>query len=123
LYEDNWREIFSEVAPVRNFVPPQETDSGATPAAGGERRSRFAKVPSEYAVHLLIEGGHREEVRFQKLEEFTQWYQTAIKPKAESNEFVGVPMKTAQGEMMVVRPSKINGIRVEPLYTTSVDRY
>lgn len=108
---------------MRNFVPPQATDSGATSTSGGERRSRFAKVPSEYAVHLLIEGGHREEVRFQKLEEFTQWYQTAIKPKSESNEFVGVQMKTAQGEMMVVRPSKINGIRVEPLYTTSVDRY
>lgn len=109
---------------MRNFVPPQETDSGATPTAGGaERRSRYAKVPTEYAVHLLIEGGHREEVRFQKLEEFTQWYQSAIKPKADSSDFVGVPMKTAQGEMMVVRPSKINGIRVEPIYSSSIDRY
>jgi hypothetical protein len=108
-----------------NFMPPHETDSGATPTAGGsgERRSRYAKVPSEYAVHFLIEGGHREEVRFQNLDEFKQWYQTVIKADAASSEFVGVPIKTAQGEMMVVRPSKINGIRVEPIYSTSLDRY
>ncbi len=104
--------------------PSPETSSGAGQTAGGaERRSRYAKVPSEYAVHIMIEGGHREEVRFQKLEEFTQWYQSAIKPKADSMDFTGVPMKTAQGEMMVVRPGKINAIRVEPIYTSSVDRY
>jgi hypothetical protein len=108
---------------MKAFIPPHETDSGATPTAGGERRSRYAKVPSEYAVHLMMDGGHREEVRFQNLDDFKQWYQTTIKANPNLDDFVGVPIKTAQGEMMVVRPAKIYGIRVEPIYSTSVDRY
>jgi hypothetical protein len=98
-----------------------ETLSGETPAA--ERRSRTARVPDEYAVHLFLDGGHKEEVRFQKLEDFKQWYQATIKANPSLDDFVGVPIKTAQGEMMVVRPARISAIRVEPVYSTSLDRY
>lgn len=108
---------------MRDFTPAHQTDSGATPAGSTERRSRFTKTPSEYAVHLLLDGGHREEVRFQNLDEFRQWYGQEISPKITSEELIKVPMKGAQGEFMVVRPSKINGIRVEPVYSSSVDRY
>jgi hypothetical protein len=43
---------------------PKPTD------AAGDRRSKYARVPTEYAVHLLIEGGHREEVRFTTIQDF-----------------------------------------------------
>jgi hypothetical protein len=109
---------------MRDFTPPHQTDSGATPSAGStERRSRYAKTPTEYAVHILLDGGHREEVRFNNLDEFRQWYGQDIAPKITSDELIKVPMKGSQGEFMVVRPSKINGIRVEPVYSSSVDRY
>ena len=45
-------------------------DSAAAPnasaavAGSAERKSRYARTPSEYAVHIMIDGGHREEVRF-----------------------------------------------------------
>lgn len=78
--------------------------------------------PSSFAVHLMIEGGHREEVRFSTLQEFQVWYQKVLLPKQDSIEFMNVPIKNMQQEYMVVRPSSIQAIRVEPIYTTSIDR-
>ncbi|MEG4281979.1 hypothetical protein QUB68_02535 [Microcoleus sp. A006_D1] len=80
------------------------------------------RTPSEYSVHLLIDGGHREEIRFATLAEFQQWYKTLV-PKQDSSEFVNVPIKNIQGEYMVIRPTSILGIRVEPIFSSSIDRY
>jgi hypothetical protein len=82
----------------------------------------MARTPSEYSVHLLIEGGHREEIRFATLQDFQQWYKTLV-PKQDSSEFVNVPIKNIQGEYMVIRPTAILGIRVEPIFSSSIDRY
>lgn len=78
--------------------------------------------PSSYAVHLMIEGGHREEIRFKTMKEFQVWYQKGLIPNQASQDFLNVPLKMADGEYMVVRPSSIQAIRVEPVYTTSIDR-
>ncbi|WP_040483807.1 hypothetical protein [Lyngbya aestuarii] len=80
------------------------------------------KQPSSFAVYLMIEGGHREEVRFATIQEFQLWYQKVLIPKYTSDEFLNVPIKNMQGEYMVVRPSSIKAIRVEPIFTTSIDR-
>ncbi|NJP09846.1 MAG: hypothetical protein HC866_10440 [Leptolyngbyaceae cyanobacterium RU_5_1] len=88
-----------------------------------QRRSRYARTPTEYAVHLLIEGGHREEVRFSTIQEFQKWYSGELMPKSASNDFISVPIKNVQGEHMVLRPSKVVGIRVEPVYSSSVERF
>jgi len=82
----------------------------------------MAKKPDEFIVHLMLEGGAREEVRFPTLKEFQAWYTTVIVPKQDSSEFVNVPIKNLQGEYMVVRPSSIIAIRVEPVFLSSVDR-
>ncbi|MFB2978694.1 hypothetical protein [Microseira sp. BLCC-F43] len=78
--------------------------------------------PSEYAVHLLINGGHREEVRFPTIQDFQKWYSGELVPKSGSDDFINVPIKNIQGEYMVVRPSSILAIRVEPVFTSSIDR-
>ena len=80
------------------------------------------RTPSEYAVYLLLESGHREEVRFNTLTEFQKWYTGVLTPKHDSDEFVNVPIKTIQGEYFVVRPSRILGIRVEPIFNSSTER-
>jgi hypothetical protein len=82
----------------------------------------MARTPTEYIIHLLIEGGHREEVRFTTIQEFQKWY-GELQPKADSRDFVSVPIKNIQGEYMVIRPSSIQAIRVEPTFSSSVDRY
>ncbi len=81
------------------------------------------RTPSEFSVHILLEGGHREEVRFPTIQEFQKWYSGELMPKAASDDFISVPIKNIQGEYMVVRPARVLGIRVEPLYAGSVDRY
>jgi hypothetical protein len=98
--------------------------TGTNPAATGEqRRSKYARTPTEYAVHLLIQGGHREEVRFQTIQDFQKWYSGELVPKASSDDFITVPIKNVQGEYMVLRPSSVLGIRVEPVFSSSVERY
>jgi hypothetical protein len=82
----------------------------------------MSRTPTEYVIHLLIEGGHREEIRFATIQEFQKWY-SELQPKAESREFVSVPIKNIQGEYMVIRPTCIQAIRVEPIFSSSVERY
>jgi hypothetical protein len=83
----------------------------------------MARTPSEFAVHVLMEGGHREEVRFSTIQEFQQWYGNELVPRTDSKEFITVPMKTVQGEYMLIRPSSILAIRVEPIFSSSVEHY
>lgn len=80
------------------------------------------RTPSEFAVHILLEGGHREEVRFPTIQDFQKWYSSELVPKAMSNDFINVPIKNIQGEYMVVRPSRVVALRVEPVFYGSVDR-
>ena len=82
----------------------------------------MARKPDEFIVHILISGGHREEVRFPTIQEFQKWYSSELVPKADSQDFISVPIKNVQGEYMVVRPSSILSLRVEPVFFGSVDR-
>jgi len=81
------------------------------------------RTPSEIAVHMMIEGGHREEVRFPTIQDFQKWYTSELVPKSGSDDFINVPIKNIQGEYMVVRPSKIIALRIEPIFSGSVDRF
>jgi hypothetical protein len=82
----------------------------------------MARKPDEYIVHILISNGHREEVRFSTIQEFQKWYSGELVPKADSKDFISVPIKNVQGEYMVVRPANIVCLRVEPVFFGSVDR-
>jgi hypothetical protein len=80
------------------------------------------RTPNEFAVHIMIDGGHREEVRFPTINDFQKWYSTELVPKSASGEFINVPIKNIQGEYMVVRPTAVLALRVEPVFSGSVDR-
>jgi hypothetical protein len=82
----------------------------------------MSRKPDEYAIHIFLSSGHREEIRFNSIQEFQKWYSSDLVPKHDSNEFINIPIKNIQGEYMVVRPSKIVAIRVEPIYFGSVER-
>ena len=49
-------------------------------------------APNEYAVHLLLESGHREEVRFLTIQEFQKCYSGELVPKSTSNDRSGSPV-------------------------------
>lgn len=80
------------------------------------------RTADEYAVHIFLDSGHREEVRFTTVQEFQKWYTSKLIPKSDSNDFITVPIKNIQGEYMLVRPSRVIAIRVEPVFFGSVDR-
>jgi hypothetical protein len=80
------------------------------------------RKPDEYLVHLFLASGHREEVRFTNVQDFQKWFTGDLVPKADSKDFITVPIKNIQGEYMVVRPSGIIAIRVEPVFFGSVER-
>jgi hypothetical protein len=45
-------------------------------------------------------------------------------PKASSEDFITVPLpKINPGEYMVIRPSRLVAIRVEPVFSSSVERF
>jgi hypothetical protein len=83
----------------------------------------MARTASEYIIHILLEGGHREEIRLPTIQDFQKWYQSELMPKMDSNDFINIPIKNIQGEYMVARPSKIIALRVEPVFSSSVDRF
>jgi hypothetical protein len=82
----------------------------------------MTRKADEYAIFILLNGGHREEVRFSSIQDFQKWYSGELVPKGDSDDFINVPIKNIQGEYMVVRPSSIVGIRVEPIFFGSVER-
>ncbi|MGL5078832.1 MAG: hypothetical protein ACRDBG_23795 [Waterburya sp.] len=83
----------------------------------------MARKPDEYAIHLLISGGHREEVRFNSVQDFQKWYNSELMTKSDSEDFINVPIKNIQGEYMVIRPKNVLAIRVEPVFLGSVERF
>ncbi|MEM8639308.1 MAG: hypothetical protein AAGG51_10905 [Cyanobacteria bacterium P01_G01_bin.54] len=80
------------------------------------------KTPDEYAVYIMLTSGHREEVRFATIQEFQEWYSSKLMPQANDTNFLSVPIRNVQGEYMVIRPSCVAGVRVEPIFAGSIDR-
>ena len=74
------------------------------------------RTPDEIAVHIFLTGGQRECVKFPTMTDFQKWYQGVLIPKADLKEFINVPIKQIQGEYMVLRPSSVLAIRVEPIF-------
>ncbi len=78
------------------------------------------RTPRRYAVQLHLSGGQTESVHFPTLEAFQQWY-GGVLTAATSDTFVNVPISDLEGDYLVVRPSSVIGIRVEPQYGSSAD--
>jgi hypothetical protein len=62
-----------------------------------------------------MSGGQTETVNFQTLEAFQQWYGGVLTASAPDT-FVNVPIGDLEGEYLVVRPSGVIGIHVEPKF-------
>jgi hypothetical protein len=76
--------------------------------------------PRRYAVHLHMSGGQTETVMFASLQAFQQWYGEVL-TASSADTFVNVPIAELDGEYLVVRPSAVVGIRVEPRFNALDD--
>ena len=77
----------------------------------------MARTPNHYAIHLLLAGGHHQVIKFADLACFHKWYGDVLNA-GPAEAFVNVPINDLQGEYLVVRPSGVVGIRVEPQFTS-----
>ena len=75
----------------------------------------MVRTPRRYAVHLYLSGGQSEVVHFPSLEAFQQWYGSVL-TASPPDSFVTVPLTELDGEYLVLRPSSVLGLRVEPEY-------
>jgi len=75
----------------------------------------MARTASRFAIHIFLAGGHHQVVHFATLEAFQQWYGGVLNA-GPADTFVNVPITELQGEYLVIRPSSVVAIRVEPQY-------
>lgn len=75
----------------------------------------MGRTPRRYAIHLHLSGGQSEVVHFADLEAFQQWYGSVLTASAPEA-FVNVPISEMEGEYLVLRPSAVIAIRVEPKF-------
>jgi hypothetical protein len=75
----------------------------------------MVRTPRRYTVHLHLSGGQSELVHFQSLEAFQQWYGSVL-TASPPDSFVTVPLADLEGEYLVLRPSSVLALRVEPEY-------
>ncbi len=82
---------------------------------------REPKKPDEYIVHLILEGSHVVDIRFNTIEE-VKGYAAKLKAKSEDEELLAMPMKT-DNELLLVRPKRISAIHAEPVFSSSVEMF
>ncbi|AFY75401.1 hypothetical protein Syn7502_03564 [Synechococcus sp. PCC 7502] len=82
---------------------------------------REPRKPDEYIVHLILEGNHVVDIRFNTIEE-VKGYAAKLKAKSEEEELLSMPMKT-DNELLLVRPKRISAIHAEPIFSSSVDMF
>ncbi|MEO1133787.1 MAG: hypothetical protein AAFX40_13905 [Cyanobacteria bacterium J06639_1] len=76
--------------------------------------------PDEFSVHIMLDGGHREEVRVHGAKEVTN-LMNQIFVGGVGEDFIRLP-RLMENEYLIVRPSRVCGVSVEAVYTSSVDR-
>jgi hypothetical protein len=83
----------------------------------------MAKTPSEYALHLIMEGGQPQTIRIRTSKEVNDLIQQIFFVQAqESSDFLHIPLQS-EGEYLCVRPSRIQAVHVEPVFSSSLQNY
>ncbi|MCH9715209.1 MAG: hypothetical protein K0U63_11810 [Cyanobacteria bacterium] len=80
----------------------------------------MSRIPRRYAVHLHLSGGQSETVMFASLGAFQEWY-GGVFTSSVPESLVNVPISELDGEYLVLRPSAVIAIRVEPKFNAMDD--
>ena len=78
----------------------------------------MSRKPDEFNVHILLDGGHREEVRVNGPKEVTKLMNDIFMGGA-GDDFIRLP-KQMENEFLIVRPSRVSGVSVEAVFVSSV---
>lgn len=73
----------------------------------------MAKKPDEYSIQIMLDGGHREEVRVSEPKEVSRLMNEIF--TSGSDAFVRLP-RPLENEFLIVRPSRVCAVLVEAVY-------
>lgn len=74
--------------------------------------------PDEYSIFILLDGGHREELRVRGAKEMNKIVNDLFRDSS-GEDLINLP-KTMDNEFLIVRPSRVCGVVVEPVFASSV---
>jgi hypothetical protein len=77
------------------------------------------RKPDEFSVHILLDGGHREEVRVRGVKEVTVLMNKIFRGNGDGDDFIQLP-RGMENEYLVIRPSRVNAVSVEAVFSSSV---
>ncbi|WP_287130020.1 hypothetical protein [Candidatus Cyanaurora vandensis] len=80
----------------------------------------MSRTPSEFAMHIYLSGGSEQTVRMTQYKDINDIVQQVFMQPSTGNDYINIPMPL-EGEYMIVRPSCIAAIHVEPLFGSSLD--
>jgi hypothetical protein len=86
---------------------------------------REPRKPNEFLVHLMLEGGHEVQLRFNAIEDVKAWYASQFKAKAAEDDLLALPVRPGaeNNEILLVRPKRVSAIHVEPIFASSVEMF
>lgn len=83
----------------------------------------MARTPTEYALHLFMEGGAQQTVKLRTSKEANDLIQQIFFVQTqERTDVLHIPLQ-AEGEYLILRPSRVHAVHIEPLFSSSLERY
>jgi hypothetical protein len=82
----------------------------------------MARTPSEFALHIHLMGGAEHLIRMTNYKDINDIVQQVFMHPTIGNDYINIPMQL-EGEYMIIRPSAIMAIHVEPIYGSSLEAY
>lgn len=83
----------------------------------------MARTPTEYALHLYMDGGAHQSVRVRTGKEANDLIQQIFFVQTrEQTDVLHIPLQT-EGEYLILRPSRVQAVHIEPLFASSLERY
>jgi len=80
------------------------------------------RTPSEFAMHIMLSGGHQQTIRMTNYKDINDIVQQVFMQPSAGNDYLNIPMPL-EGEYMIIKPSAIEAIHVEPLFGSSLEAY
>jgi hypothetical protein len=80
----------------------------------------MARTPNEFALHLMLDGGHHQVVNLKTAKEVNDIVQMIFMQADMGKDYMHIPLQL-EGEYIMIRPSRVAGIHVEPIFSSSID--
>lgn len=82
----------------------------------------MARTPSAFSMHIHLNGGGHQTIRMTNYKDINDIVQQVFMQPTIGNDYLNIPLPL-EGEFMIIRPSCIMAIHVEPIFSSSLESY